>query len=76
MKGPALFPFSKLNSLVSLIKKKTPTTTAKNPPKHTKLREGEDVSDSTEKHADVLFFVAYGFVGNDCLLMKAKALSN
>lgn len=34
------------------------------------------VSDSAEKHADVLFFVACGFVGTDDLLMKAKALSN
>lgn len=77
MKGPALFPFSKLNSLVSLIKKK-PQQQQQKIPQNTQSsgKEKMSVSDSTEKHADVLFFVAYGFVGNDCLLMKAKALSN
>lgn len=55
MKGPALFSFSELNSLVSLIKKnqqqKIPQSTKSSG------KEKMSVSDSAEKHADVLFLL-------------------
>jgi len=75
MKGPALFSFSKLSSLVSLIKKKEQQQKV---PQNTKSsgKEKMSVSDSAEKHADVLFLLLVVFVGTDDLLMEAKALSN